>query len=277
MSPADAAMWNGLIESRCGSYFGPTRVHHLESCLWARMKDRGAASYDEYYNYIVFNPRGEREWLRLLERLVNRETSFFRHAPTFEALEREVLPRIMGAKQRLGRNDLTFWSAACSTGDEAYSMAMVARSATSGGTWNVSVRGSDISTTSLERCQRGRYPPRVVANVPGAYRRRFLKLIEEGREPEYEINGGIRSLVRFEWCNLTQPETLGGKTHDVIFCQNALLYFRPERRQQVVESLAGRLRPHGYLFLGPGEVVGLRLPGTEMLHLGDSLVYQQVS
>ena len=277
MAAHEQSLWRELVESRCGIHFGATRTRYLRGCLWERMKALQIKGYDDYYNFVSFNSRGDREWKLLLESIVNTETSFFRHLPTFEALERKILPDLMLKKRRRGQAEIKMWSACCSTGEEAYTMAMAGLSAAETGLWRVRVQGSDISEASLEKGRHGRYSVRAIANVPLLCRRRFLTLVEGKRQVYYRVNESTRAVVLFDWFNLLQPETYGNGTFDVIFCQNALIYLRPERRVKVVAQLAEKLNPDGVLFLAPGEVIGLQFPGLNMLRLGDSLVYQQAA
>ena len=275
MPAIDQDRWSALVEERCGTTFGESRMRHLEAGLWERMRQRGTRGYGEYYEYVAFNPGGDLEWAALLESLVNHETSWFRHPPTFECLGEQILRPLIVEKHKRGGAALSMWSAGCSTGDEAFSMATVALASTFPEPARVRVVGSDISEKSLAHARRGRYTSRAVANVPAAYRQQYLKLIQAQRDVYYEVHERLRSIVEFTKFNMLDPETYGVEQYDVIFCQNVLLYFRPETRMRIVTHLAERLNPEGYLFLAPGEVVGLRFPGLKMFRLGDSIVYQQ--
>ena len=277
MAAHEQTLWRELVESRCGMHFGATRIRHLPGCLWERMRDLRINGYDEYYNFVSFSPRGEQEWKLLLEVIVNPETSFFRHLPTFEALEREILPEVMREKRKRGPPEINMWSACCSTGEEAYTIAMAGLVATEARSWRVRVQGSDISEASLEKGRRGEYSVRAAANVPLSCRRQFLTLVEGEDQVYYRVNESAKAAVVFEWFNLLRPETYGQGAFDVIFCQNALIYLRPALRVKVVLQLAEKLSPDGFLFLAPGEVIGLRFPGLNMLRLGDSLVYRRAT
>ena len=273
----EQALWSEFVESRCGIHFGATRMRYLQGCLWERMRDLRIGGYDEYYNHVSFNARGEQEWKRLLELIVNGETSFFRHLPTFEALEREILPEVMLNKRKRGQVEINMWSACCSSGEEAYTIAMAGLTVAEAGLWQLRVWGTDISEASLTKCRRGEYSPRAVANVLLLCRRRFLTLAERERDVYYRVTESAKAVVMFDWFNLLRPETYGNGKFDVIFCQNALIYLRPELRVKVVTQLTDKLGPDGFLFLAPGEVIGLQFPGLKMFRLGDSLIYRRVT
>ena len=277
MADLEQSRWGELVESRCGLHFGATRMRYLRGSVWERMRAVQISTYDDYYNFVAFNPRGDQEWKLLLELIVNGETSFFRHLPTFEALEREILPEVMRKKQGRGQAEINMWSACCSTGEEAYTMVMAGFTVAAMNAHRLRVWGTDISEAFLAKCRRGEYSARAVANVPLACRRRFLTLVEGERDVYYRVSEAAKATVRFDWFNLLQPETYGNHPFDVIFCQNALIYLRPETRLQVVAQLARKLSPDGFLFLAPGEVIGLRFPGLKMFRLGDSLIYQHAA
>ena len=277
MADGEQSRWGEFVESRCGVHFGATRMRYLRGSLWARMRALQINSYDEYYNFVAFNPRGDQEWKLLLELIVNGETSFFRHLPTFEALEREILPAVMRSKQGRGQGEVNMWSACCSTGEEAYTMAMAGLTVAAMNSRQLRVWGTDISEASLAKCRQGEYSARAVANVPLACRRRFLTLVEGERDVYYRVTEAAKAIVRFDWFNLLRPETFGDRSFDVVFCQNALICLRPETRLQVVAQLARKLSPDGFLFLAPGEVIGLQFPGLKMFRLGDSLIYQHAA
>lgn len=276
ISELEFELWRDLIEARCGTRFTETRVRYLTRCLWQRMRPAGLKTYGDYYRRVVYGPEGEAEWAELLELLLNRETGFFRHPPSYEALAARVVPELVAVRARQGIHALTGWSAGCSGGHEPYSLAMVLRAHTDPARWEVKVCGSDVSETALAEARRGRYKAAGAEAVPPEYRSRFLERSENGSGVVYQVSPELRSIVQLGKLNLTQPATYWVGAQDVIFCQNVLIYFRPERRLQVVQELARKLKPGGFLFLAPGEVVGLKLPGLASVHFDNSLAYQRI-
>jgi type IV pilus assembly protein PilK len=268
-------LWRDLVEERCGLYFAESRMHHLQACLWERMRALGMSSYLDYRHYIASAAEGAKEWEALLQILVNCETSFFRHEPSFRSLV-YVLPEIVREKRKRSGCNLNLWSAGCSTGQEAYSMAMTALATANLEPCRLHVRGSDISETVLEKARRGRYSARAVRGIPELVRKRYLSEGHSGLEPFYEINAQLRGVVEFTSINLMKPAAYGGGLHDVIFCQNVLIYFREAVREEIAHRLARRLSPGGVLFFGPGEMAGLKLPGVQTVRLDGSPAYQRV-
>lgn len=268
-------IWRDLIEQRCGTRFTDTRLSYLTRCLWQRMRPLGLTRYGDYFRRVAYGADGEGEWTALQELLLNRETGFFRHLPSFEALASRVVPELIAARARTGIHALSAWSAGCSAGQEAYSLAMVLLAGVDSGRWELKVSGSDVSETALELARRGRYRAAGAAAVPDLYRQRFLRRVDDPAGTCYEVGRELRAAVAFGRLNLNEPRDYWVGEQDVVFCQNVLIYFRPERRVDVVRELAGRLRPGGYLFLAPGEVVGLRLAELRAVHFDNSLAYQR--
>jgi type IV pilus assembly protein PilK len=213
------------------------------------------------------------EWGALVERLLNHETSFFRHPPSFDALRKHILPELRGVRARGGR--LNLWSAGCSTGQEAYSLAMLAMDdeALQG---EFTVWGGDISRQAIDIARRARYGPRAVATVPADYRQRFLRPVVTGSLTEYDIVEELRQRVRFMVTNLVGTDGFSAN-HDVIFCHNVLIYFSPAAVTQAVAHLASRLTLGGYLLLGPGEAPSERPPGLDPVNLSGVRAFQRRS
>jgi chemotaxis protein methyltransferase CheR len=297
MSGLEYEVWREFVQQRCGLYFSENRLRFLRQRLWERMRQRRIRSYSEYYHFVAYNADGEREWNELLELLLNQETGFFRHMPSYEALTGYVLPHLMQAKQKHGVNIITMWSAGCSIGQEPYSLAMaflemvdptlprqagvaVPLSPVQGGGhggWLVKVSGSDISHNALDRARLGRYKPYEVRLMPDPYRQKYMREVVGQWGVFHQVDDRVRALVQFGYINLNEPTTYWVSAQDVIFCQNVLIYFQPERRVEIVQRLCQRLNVGGYLFLAPAEVVGLRLSGIEPVRLTDVLIYQRTA
>jgi chemotaxis methyl-accepting protein methylase len=284
MSVCEGALWQALIQQRCGLYFSESRLRFLRQSLWERMRLHHTHSYGDYYHYVAFHPAGDSEWQALLELLLNHETSFFRHIPSFEALATHVLPALLHDPQR--ENELTMWSAGCATGQEAYSLAMAFLGRTPPPGCPVKIIGSDISQHVLDKARSGQYKVHELRQLPEYYRQRYFTVVHEKPHLVYQVSERVRTLVEFRYVNLCDPESFAmlplpethgkGGSIDVIFCQNVLIYFARESRVEIVQRLCQHLRLGGYLLLGPAEVVGLHLPGVRSVRLADALIYQRM-
>ncbi len=269
--------WESLVAERTGLVFGESRRRQLQRALWEAMRERGIAGYAEYYRFVTEGVGGSREWARIVERLVNHETYFFRHEPSFEALRREILPPVIEERRRLKQLYLNAWSACCATGEEAYSLAMVLRELTDSHLWQLSVIGTDISRSVLERAREGRYRQFSLRGMPPDVAKRFLVgEVSENGSPLFRVADEVRAVTRFEWFNLLEESTFPLTPQDVIFCQNVLIYFAPERRPEIARGLGRRLAIGGHLLFGPGEIVGLRVPWLVPARFENVLAYRRV-
>jgi chemotaxis methyl-accepting protein methylase len=269
--------WTTLIRERCGLVFGESRRRQLCRAVWDSMRARGIEGYVEYLRFVAAEPAEGREWNAVVERLVNHETCFFRHQPSFDAVSSQVLPQLLEARRRAGTLYLNAWSAGCSTGEEAYSLAMLLAEATDSHLWKPSVVGTDISPAVLARARAGVYRSFSLRSMPEAYQARFLQTTEWEGRPAYGVVASIKALVRFAPFNLLVPETYPLAPQDVIFCQNALIYFDADRRRHVADAICRRLAVGGYAFFAPGEVIGLKSPELESVRFGNALAYRRIA
>jgi len=286
LTTSEYEAWREFIWQQSGLYFPQNRREFLARRIWERMRVRQIHSCSEYYHFVRFNPQGDKEWEDLLELLVIGETGFFRHEPSFRALA-EILPHLLLRNQERGLNTLRMWSASCSTGQEAYSLAMLfLETVRLPQVWQVEIIATDISRRAVEKARSGLYKPFEVRYMPEYYRDKYLTL-EGGAgatastpslrsTTRYRVAKRVRDMVHFGHLNLSDPTSCWVAAQDVIFCQNVLIYFKPESRVETVRHLCQRLNPGGYLFLAPAEVTGLKLPGVQLVHFEDSLVYKRV-
>jgi chemotaxis methyl-accepting protein methylase len=276
MSRTEHEIWRALIEKRCGIDFGETRLSYLCRRCWERMRKCGINSYHEYYNYVAFNSHGAEEWKALLELLVIRETSFFRHTTSYEVLAEQILPRLISEKYRQRDNTIQFWSAGCCTGEETYSLAMVLMEFAQSPLLRLKGCGSDISEVVMEKARRGRYKANALRSMPARYNKYFTLEKEQGEE-YYQVSDKVKNIVEFRYLNLREVDHHWLSGQDIIFCHNILMYFTPESRVEVIEELSRRLKPTGFLFLAPGDMVGLKLSGIKPVRIDDTLIYQRAS
>ena len=298
ISEREYTLWRDLVRSRCGLVFSDSRLRVLRRSLAERMACHHMLSFREYYQYVLEDPAGEAEWQMLVELLVNHETSFFRHQPSFAALTQYVLPEFMQYSDYV--QPIAMWSAGCSMGHEAYSLAMALLEVTkthgapqahrqsqdTSMPCPVQIRGSDISHSALQKARTGCYTWQDVRGLPALYLQRYFTTVGEGHDLRYEVVDAVKAVVEFSYINLHDPGSspyaplpyIGGKGEgvDIIFCQNVLIYFPPESRGQIAQHLCQRLRPGGYLFLGPAEAVGIQLQGMRTRRCAGALLHQRV-
>lgn len=260
-------LWCAYVEDRSGMEFAGARARVLTEAVAARVAAGGHPTADAYFRHLS-GPAGGAEWNRLLDRLLNSDTRFFRDPPALSALSAVALPGLR--ERRQGADRLALWSAGCSTGQEAYSLAITCLADPALAGWRIEVLGTDVSRTALARAAAGVYKPHALTDVPEVVRRRFF---EPAGTTEFRLAPNVRAAVRFEEHDLlTGPPV---PAQDVIFCQNVLIYYRADCRAEIVRRLAGALTAGGYLFLGAAEAVGIPTPGLELIRLEDTWVYRR--
>ncbi len=271
-----AEAWCHLILVRWGLTFRDTQIPAVLRSVRERMQAGGLTSERRYYEHLSDEPDGGPEWTALGERLLNHETSFFRHPASYDVLRTHILPELREARGRGGRINL--WSAGCSTGQEAYSLAMVAMDAIGDGDprCDFTVWGGDVSRPAIDVARAGRFGTRAIAGIPDDYRRRFLRATGPAAAPQYEIVEDLRRRVRFTVINLLAACAVN-LNHDVIFCHNVLIYLSPAVVSQVVALLAARLALGGYLLLGPGEAPAQRPAALDALTINGVRVLRRRS
>jgi len=263
------ARWTRLLEGHMGLFIAPERKSFLASGLRARMRKTGCEDLGEYYRLLSSPALQAREWSLLVDQLTVHETCFFRHASSMQLVEEVILPDAM----RRGKN-FQAWSVACSTGEEAYSLAMLMDRfcCSQDGKVQFSVTGTDISLPSLRQARAGRYPQRRLKGIPDMLRERFCTSITQGQFGMAEV---LRKRVCFAQLNLRDVETAPMGRMDLVFCQNLLIYYDRDRRLDIVNSLTKCLRPGGVLVLGPGELLNWQHPHMEKVRYQDTLAYRR--
>jgi chemotaxis protein methyltransferase CheR len=235
-----------VVKCQSGNLVDPSRNYLFESRLQPLMKSKGWDSLGQLIAALRFDT-GELQ-RTVAEAMLIHETSFFRDAPTFDLLRERLLPELIA--NRLQVRSLRFWSAASSSGQEAYSIAMLIREYFPAlSTWNVEIFGSDLSASMIGRACAGRYQ-RLEINR-GLPARLMIKYMDRVGD-EWEVKPEIRSMCRFEQLNLCQASASSRK-FDFIFLRNVMFYFQQEERQNVLLTMHRSLAPDGALFLGLSE------------------------
>ncbi|WP_082457980.1 CheR family methyltransferase, partial [Sphingomonas sp. Leaf10] len=234
-----------------------TKATMLEGRLQRRLRDTGMATLDQYCDHL-FDGRAEPgELVHLVNAVTTNKTDFFREPGHFDYLAQTALPTIAAT----GQHRIRAWSAACSTGAEPYTMAMVLDQFANGGGPDYGILATDIDTAVLETARRGIYPAELVEPVPSALRQRYVATPVDRTSRDVRIVPSLRSAIGFARLNLMDASYPVGDPMDIIFCRNVLIYFDKETQEKVVRRLCACLRPGGYLFLGHSEsIAGMDLP-----------------
>lgn len=252
LTEREFALFQRLVYREAGIFLSDAKRALLYGRLTRRIRELGLGDFSAYYKLVEQNVAGERT--RALDAICTNETKFFREPKQFEFLNEHVLPhwRLLGERGTMPRR-VRAWSAACSTGEEPYSIAMTLASALPD--WNTSVIASDLSTKALNRAKEGVWPIERAEDIPQHYRKRFLLRGVRGEEGKMRATPALASMIEFKQINLNDPEYLLEGSFDLIFCRNVLIYFDRESKRRVIEKLLRRLTPNGILFLGHAETL----------------------
>jgi chemotaxis protein methyltransferase CheR len=256
VSEREFALFQELIHREAGIYLSPVKKALLEGRLSRRVRELGLKSFGAYYRRVV-EEEDEDELVRLLDCICTNETHFFREPQHFDFLEKHVFPEWTAEAATAHRaRRIRAWSAACSTGEEPFSLAMLLWAffpPASG--WQIEILATDLSTRALERAEAAIWPIEKSREIPPRFLKPCMLRGMRSQAGKMKVAPEIRSTVRFQRLNLIDPAYPLADSFDLIFCRNVLIYFDPELRLSVVQRLLNHLAPKGYLFLGHAETL----------------------
>ncbi len=259
-----------FIYDQTGIYFRDNKRYLLESQVGRRLKQLGLSSFEQYIE-LVQNGRRQTELPALVNAITINETFFFRHPQQYEAIAEVLLPQFT---EENGHRPIRIWSAACSTGDEPYTIAMLIRERVQPRFPNAhfEILGTDINTEVLQTAREGVYGAYAVRNIPPAYLQKYFT--KEG--DQHVLSPALREMVRFRHLNLTDRHTIGQfRDFDIILCANVLIYFDDDTKQSVISNLYNSLRPGGYLFVGTSETLHGVTRAFQPARLNNSIAYKK--
>lgn len=269
------ARFQDFFYRRTGIVFGAAKRYFVDRRLIDRMAATGAGSLRTYLLLLRFeDPRGE-ELQRLINVMTVNETYFYREEYQFRCLVAAILPEITAARPPTDTAPLRLWSLPCSTGEEAYSIALYLLE-----NWPevdrhvIEIMASDIDTRALAQARAGRYDERSLQHLSPAVRQRYFTRVGEA---SWQIVDDLRQSIDFTSLNLSDRPQM--RRHeaafDVIFCRNLLIYFDDASRRQAAESLFDALRPGGFLCLGHSESMSRISSLFSVRKFADAIVYQK--
>ncbi|MEW6220752.1 MAG: protein-glutamate O-methyltransferase [Thermodesulfobacteriota bacterium] len=243
--------FSSLVYRLTGIYLRDEKKALLNARLSKRLRAGSFASFDDYFQYVTSDDSGQ-ELVELINSVSTNFTSFFREQDHFDCLVQTVLPELTG-RLRDHRRELTLWSAACSSGEEPYTMAMVlAEYFRQQPGWRYRITGTDISTRVLDRASRGVYSQDQISKVPRELLLRYFKKGVGRSEGLVKVREDLRRQVTFQRFNLMDPFPWT-EAFDVIFCRNVMIYFDQATQQALIDKFHRALLPDGHLFIGHSE------------------------
>lgn len=240
-----------LVYDQCGIQLTEGKRELVKARLGKRIRSGPFRSFQDYYQYVLEDDSGQ-ELVQLLDSITTNFTFFFREQKHFDFLQSEILPELMGREQS-NRRKLRFWSAACSTGEEPYSIAMTLLETIDRlSHWDLSILATDLSTKALKMAESAIFPKERTQSVPPLLVRKYF-LKGEGRWKDYvKMKDEVRRLVTFRRLNLMEPFD-HPEPFDCIFCRNVMIYFDRKAQKTLVARLYECLREGGFLLIGHSE------------------------
>jgi chemotaxis protein methyltransferase CheR len=272
MNDREFRMFSELLRTHCGLHFGSETRFLLERRIERRMRQRAFTSYAAYHYALRSEPATTGELAELIDEVTTNETYFLRERRQLRALVDEILPELMLQRRECGRGPITVWSAGCASGEEPYSIVILAREAGLDPARDLRVYASDISRRMIQRAREGLYREASFRETEAPLRERYF----EECEGRWRISDEIKKHVDFVHVNLMDRSKVAllGQM-DVILCRNVVIYFDAECKRRAIETFEEKLRPGGHLLLGHSESLINLSTSLELRHLKSDLVYRR--
>ncbi|HOX06989.1 MAG TPA: protein-glutamate O-methyltransferase CheR [Planctomycetota bacterium] len=236
-----------LIYERSGITLRDGKESLVQARVGKRMRALGLDDHRQYLELVTGDESGE-EVVQLLDAISTNVTKFFREPEHFE-----FLARVVGEWLRAGQRRFRFWSAASSTGEEPYTMAMTLLETPGAAGTDMKLLATDISTRVLEKAQAGEYGIDKLGEVPGRMLDRWFTRMRDGEGNRYRVKDELRRMIVFRRMNLSTPPFPMQGPLDVIFCRNVMIYFDNDVRRRLLADMYRLLKPGGYLMVGHAE------------------------
>lgn len=255
ITPHEMDIFAEYVSDICGISLEQKKAYLIETRLIKLLKELGCSSYSELYRKLKSDTSKILE-RKVVDAITTNETLFFRDSVPFELLRHKILPDIINRRRATTSNfsliPIRIWSAACSTGQEVYSIAIVLKECLPDlRQFNIRLLGTDISDAALTQAYYGQYSSRQIERgLSRAQLHTYFDRVNDG----WRIKDNIRAMATFRKFNLMGPFTGLGK-FDIIFCRNVAIYFAPRNRQKLFNKIADILEPDGYLMVGASEAL----------------------
>jgi len=243
-----------FIYSKTGIYFPEKKKYLVEGRLAKRLQLLNITHFEDYLQFLKYDQRRESEFEFVCNTITINETSFFRNEPQMNTFQQKLAPEIIEGKKTYGPRILRIWSAACSSGEEPYTLAMLYLEHLKPRypDLQVEIIGTDINTAIVDMARTAEYSHHAIRSLPELYVNKYF----DNCNGIYRLRKEVKELVRFEYKNLIDHQIMRQMTHfDFIFCSNVMIYFDEKAKIQVVGDLYDSLNRGGYLFIGSSEML----------------------
>ena len=272
LTDSEFRMFAELLRSHCGLHFGEDARFLLEKRLARRLRALEMNSFSAYHYRIRSASPHDEEFANLIDELTTNETYFFRERSQLRALTEEIFAELQVARHGEHSGPITVWSAGCSSGEEPYSIVMLAMEAGMIPGKDIHVYASDISCRMLKKARQGVYRETSFRETEPALRQKYFT----EKDGLWRISDEIKKHVDFIHLNLLDRSKISLlRSMNVILCRNVIIYFDPENKRTVIQTFYEKLRPGGHLLLGHSESLINLSNSFELRHLRSDLVYRR--
>jgi len=262
-----------FIYEKTGIYFAENKTYLLESRLGNRLKELNISAYEDYYFYLKFGgDKTKNELGNLFEVVTTNETSFFRNPPQLDAFKVIVQKNYLNGLPAMA--PIKIWSAACSTGEEPYTLAIILLELIESTKKNIPfiIYATDISFKVLETAKKGVFGPYSIRNMDVNMLKKYFREENSG----FSINENVKKFVKFDFMNLMDANAYKKyKDMDFIFCRNVLIYFDEKAKKKVIDLMYESLKPGGFLTIGHAESLHNISRAFKPLMFPGSIAYQR--
>ncbi len=258
LSVNDFKRLSAFIQSTIGIKMPESKRGMVESRLRKRLRALSVNTYSGYCDYLFSKDGMARELTSFIDMITTNKTDFFREPNHFTYLTESVVPDLMAKRGAGTRRKLKVWSAACSRGDEPYTLAMVLSGVAAGlrgGGFDFSILATDISTRMLETAKTAVYDEEFIEPVSPPLRKKYFLRSKDRRKALVRVVPELRNRVAFRRLNLLDENYRLPEKMDVIFCRNVFIYFERKTQQEILRRFCRQMTPGSYLFMGHSEVM----------------------
>ena len=253
LKPREYETIRALVKEKTGINLGLRKRELVVSRLSKRLRALGLTDFKQYLDYLS-GPEGPDELVHMINRITTNKTNFFREKHHFDFLSRQLFPRLYQAGQSSGQRRVRAWSAGCSSGEEPYSICIIAAEFfqdKSG--WDFKLLATDLDTSMLQKASNRLYEKSLLEPVPRHLLLKYFSRIRRGGQVLYEAKKQLRDMIVFRIFNLMSPKYPLKAPLDFIFCRNVLIYFDQQDKVDIMTKFHSVLKPGGYMFVGHSE------------------------
>ncbi|MBF0447201.1 MAG: chemotaxis protein CheR [Magnetococcales bacterium] len=264
LSDKDFQRLANFIQTQVGIQMPPSKKSLLTARLQKRLRLLQMNSFTDYVDWVLNPQHSGDELINFLDMVTTNKTDFFREPAHFEFMTHKALPELLANEGAGSKRPVQIWSAPCSTGEEPYTMGIVALEFAKSNriaNYKVQILGTDLSTQAIKKGQSATYDQSRVEGVPLTIKRGYMLKSKDPEKKLVRMSRELRGLVSFKHLNFMDVDYNIRTTFDIIFCRNCLIYFDRPTSESIVNKLCRNLLPGGYFFVGHSETLNnLKVP-----------------